>query len=225
MDALGKPGKVILRQAFRRDEVRELEGGDQSDTKADLAGTGRKIIVTARNQRVTSTVELKWTLSRVMYGQVVLRNVPSNAEARSTGHRLRQPREVRPHVRIEFADNKVSPVTPGPFWRRFIERRSTLTTPRAEEWLLFGDAKRRFKKIGVENIVVVHENKNLSLRLKNPTAPGRGQAELPLANQAGLRMPRKISRRSLCRRAGIINNYQFPLLSWKRLVLEPVEAS
>src|ERR1035441_2037750 len=95
-------------------------------------------------------------------------HVPPHAKPGAARHGLGQARQVGPDIFVEFADYKVAPITTCPFRRWFLESRSALSTPGAEERSFFRNAERRFKEVGVKHVVVVHKDQEGALGLANP---------------------------------------------------------
>ena len=93
---------------------------------------------------------------------------------------------------IEFADNEISPVAPGPLRRRRLKRRPALAAPGSQKRSLFHDAQGRFEEISVEHIVIVHKHQQISLGLAYAAQAGRGKTQSFLSNYAGARMPGEI---------------------------------
>jgi hypothetical protein len=59
LNTLSQTHEVVHGQTFRRNQMRELEGGDEPETKSYLARASGKIIVSARDERLSVPIKLK----------------------------------------------------------------------------------------------------------------------------------------------------------------------
>src|SRR5580658_3917709 len=120
---------------------------------------------------------------------IVQCHITSHAKSRPTRHAIGQARQVGPNILVELTDNKISPVAARPFRGLFLEGRSTLTTPRTQELLLFADPKCYFEEVGVKHIVIVDKNEQTAGRLADATQSGGCKAKPRLAHRASVGMP------------------------------------
>src|SRR5690349_16761812 len=58
MDAFGETALVVRGHALGRDQMGELERGDQADPEAERTGAGGEVVIAARQQRPAGAVKL-----------------------------------------------------------------------------------------------------------------------------------------------------------------------
>jgi hypothetical protein len=224
-NAFDQPAEIILREPLWRDDMGELERGEQAEAKSDIAGTGRQIVVSARQERVSCSIEQHRSFATVVQFDIAIRHGATNAETGASRHRVRQPGQVRPDVAVELPDAQTAPVTTRPFRRRRFKLRPALSAPGAQERFFFRNARCRRKEIGVEHVVVVHEDEQVALCFADTTEPCRRETERVLAEETCGRLPGHVgvTRNRLV--AAVVHHDQLPPVARQRLLPQRVEAT
>src|ERR1700677_41202 len=117
------------------------------------------------------------------------RHATPHAKPCPARHAIGEAWQIGPNIFVELTNYKIPPIAARPFRGLLLEGRSTLTTPRTQEWLFFADAKRHFEKVGVKHVVIVDKHEQTARRLTDTKQSGRCKAKSRLAHQASVKMP------------------------------------